>query len=166
MSLSPSVVRHLDSHNIPFEVIAHRHSNTSLEAARSARVTPAQLAKGVVVRHREQYRMCVLPASHLLIMDWVDRDYHGHYRLAGEEDLAALFPDCETGAVPPLGQVYGMPMVWDNSLRHIPEVYFEAGDHCHLIHISHDDFMDLMSAGDYATIGCDSGMAEFYSHGH
>lgn len=166
MSLSPSVANHLKSCNVHFDVIEHRCSRTSLEAARTARVTPAQFAKAVVVKDSEQYRMCVLPASNSLVMNWLDRDYHGHYQLASEDDLAQLFPDCETGAVPPLGQAYGLPMVWDNSLRHVSDVYFEAGDHRHLIHVSHSDFMDLMQAADYATISCNSDTVEYYRHLH
>jgi len=166
MSLSPSVENHLKSRNIAFEIIAHPRSSTSIQAARSARVTPDHFAKAVVVKDRGGYRMCVLPASHSLVMKWLDRDYHGHYHLVAEDDLGQLFPDCEIGAVPPFGQVYGMPMVWDNSLRHASDVYFEAGDHCHLVHIGHSDFMDLMQAGDYATISCSSETVEYYQHLH
>ena len=166
MSLSPSVENHLKSHQVHFDVIAHRHSSTSLETARTAQVTPSQLAKAVVVRDSDQYRMCVLPASNSLVMNWLDRDYHCHYQLVTEEELAGLFPDCEAGAVPPLGQVYGMPMVWDNSLRHVSDVYFEAGDHRHLVHVTQSDFMDLMRAADYATISCRSETMEYYQHLH
>lgn len=166
MSLSPAVENHLNSSNIRFEVVAHPRSSTSIQAARSAHVAPAQFAKAVVVRDREEYRMCVLPASNSLILNWVNRDYHAHYRLVSEDDLTRLFPDCETGAVPPLGQVYGMPVVWDKSLRHVNDVYFEAGDHHHLIHIGHSDFMNLMEAGDHATISCSSDTMEYYQHLH
>ncbi|MFV8817757.1 aminoacyl-tRNA deacylase [Haliea sp. E17] len=166
MSLSPVVENYLNTQHIPFDVVAHPHSSTSLQTAHAAHVTPAQLAKGVVIRSQDQVIMCILPACNQLILNWVERDYGGHYQLVSEEELAGLFPDCEPGAVPALGQAYGMKVVWDNSLRHAEEVYLEAGDHRHLIHLGHGDFMSLMAKADYATISSAADTAEYYRHVH
>ncbi|WP_179957482.1 aminoacyl-tRNA deacylase [Exilibacterium tricleocarpae] len=166
MSLSPAVESYLSQSDIPFDVLEHPRSTTSMQTAHAAHVTPAQLAKAVVVRDQDRYMMCVLPASHILVMNWVDTDYKGHYRLATEDELAKLFPDCEAGAVPPLGQAYGLHVVWDNTLRHADEVYFEGGDHRHLIHIGHDEFMRLMEDADHATISCTPDTVEYYQHMH
>lgn len=166
MSLSPTVQRYLNDKHVPYDLLDHPRSSTSLQAAHAAHVTPAQLAKAVVVRDRDEMLMCVLPASHQLVLNWVDRDYDGHYQLVSEEDLAGLFPDCEAGAVPPLGQVYGMKVVWDNSLRHVDDVYLEAGDHRHLIHIGPGDFLSLMEQEDHATISCTPDTMEYYQHVH
>lgn len=166
MSLSPAVQKYLNEKHVPYEVLGHPRSSTSLQAAHSAHVTPAQLAKAVVVRCHDDVIMCVLPASHQLMLNWVDRDYKGHYQLVNETDLGEMFPDCETGAIPPLGQAYGMKVVWDNSLRHVDDIYLEAGDHRHLIHIGPNDFMSLMAQADHATISCTPDTAEYYQHIH
>ncbi len=166
MRLSPAVESFLSQSHVPFDVLEHPHSTTSMQTAHSAHVTPSQLAKAVIVKDQDRYLMCVLPASHILVMNWIDRDYNGHYRLATEDELRTLFPDCETGAVPPLGQAYGLKVVWDNSLRHADEIYFEAGDHRHLIHIGHDQFITLMESSDHATIGCTPETIEYYQHMH
>jgi Ala-tRNA(Pro) deacylase len=166
MSLSPAIEHYLTELHIPFDLLEHPHSSSSLESARTAHITPAQLAKGVVVRHQDQLLMCVLPASHQLLLNWLDRDYGGHHQLVNEQELGQLFPDCETGAVPALGQAYGIKVVWDNSLRHAEHVYLEAGDHRHLVHLQRDDFMSMMASQDHATISCTSDTAEYYRHMH
>jgi len=166
MNLSPAVESYLNQTKVPFEVLEHPHSSTSMQTAHSAHITPSQLAKAVIVKGPEGYMMCVLPASHVLVMNWVDRDYNGRFKLATEDELKELFPDCEKGAVPALGQAYGLKVVWDNTLRHAEEVFFEAGDHRHLIHITHDEFLDLMKTADHATISCTPDTIEYYQHMH
>jgi Ala-tRNA(Pro) deacylase len=166
MSLSSAIERYLNHQHVPFDLLEHPHSRSSLESARVAHITPAQLAKAVVVRNRQQTLMCVLPASNQLLLNWVDRDYGGHYQLVSEQELRQLFPDCEAGAVPPLGQAYGIKVVWDNSLRHADDVYLEGGDHRHLVHLLRDDFLSMMAAEDHATISCTSDSAEYYRHAH
>jgi Ala-tRNA(Pro) deacylase len=166
MSVSTAVESYLAHSKIPFDVLEHPHSTNSMQTAHSAHVRPSQLAKAVIVRNRERYMVCVLPASHILVMNWLDRDYEGNYKLASEEELSKLFPDCETGAVPALGQAYGMKVVWDNTLRHSTKIYFEGGDHRHLIEIGHDEFLALMEQSDHATISCSPETIEYYQYTH
>ena len=61
-----------------------------------------------------------------------------------EAELKILFDDCEQGAVPALGQVYGLPVIWDKSLEGLTSIYFESGDHQNLIRVDHGSFMQLM----------------------
>ncbi len=61
-----------------------------------------------------------------------------------ESELAGLFPDCEVGAIPPIGSAYGLRTLVDSRLRKEPEVYFEAGDHESLIKVSAETFRALM----------------------
>ena len=165
MSLSPAVETYLSQHKIPFDVLEHPHTNDSIQTAHSAHVTPSRLAKAVVVRDHERYIMCVLPASHVLVMNWVDRDCRGRYKLVTENELGKLFPDCETGAVPALGEAYGLKVVWDDALCDAEEIYFEGGDHRHLIHIG-EEFHALMEKSDHATISCTPETVECYQHVH
>lgn len=166
MNLSNSVEYFLNKRQIPFDLVQHGHTKTSLQTARSARIAPNQLAKAVVVKERDHYLMCVLPATHQLVLRWLDRERKCSHRLAMEEELRELFPDCETGAVPALGEAYGMKVLWDNSLRQNHEIYFEAGDHRHLIHLGHIEFMALMSRAEHATIACTPDMVDFNSVMH
>lgn len=163
MSLSPVVETYLSQQKIPFDVLEHPHTNNSIQTAHSVHMTPSRLAKAVVVKDHERYIMCVLPASHVLVMNWVDRDCGGRFKLVTEKELGDLFPDCETGAVPPLGEPYGLEAVWDDALSDAKEIYFEGGDHRHLIHVG-DGFHALMAKSDRATISCTPDMIECYQH--
>ena len=64
--------------------------------------------------------------------------------LATEKEIAELFDDCDRGAVPPVGAVYGLEVVVDEGLAELPDVYFEGGDHRTLVHVTGDGFRTLM----------------------
>jgi Ala-tRNA(Pro) deacylase len=66
--------------------------------------------------------------------------------LAEEREFGSLFKDCEIGAVPALGEAYGLQVIWDDDLQYTADVYIEAGDHEHLIWLDRKDFMQLMSS--------------------
>jgi Ala-tRNA(Pro) deacylase len=166
MSLSPTLEHYLTDRQIHYGILDHAHSGSSMQSAHAAHIAPDQLAKAVVVKYRENYMMCVLPATHMLMLNWLDRDYSGRYQLVDEAELARLFPDCEAGAVPPLGEAYGMKVVWDNRLQYAREVYLEGGDHRHLISVRHDDFISLMGSADHAAISCTPETADYYRHVH
>jgi Ala-tRNA(Pro) deacylase len=64
--------------------------------------------------------------------------------LAADSEISALFKDCEPGAIPPLGEAYSMDAILDESLIGSPDIYFQAGDHETLVHVTGDDFLRLM----------------------
>ena len=170
MSLSTSVENYLSDSHIGYKVLEHPYSYNAIQTAKISHITPAHLAKAVVVKAGATYLMCVLPASHVLVLNWIDRDYSaghsGHHQLVTEEELKGLFPDCELGAIPALGQAFDMKVVWDSSLRHADEVYLEAGDHRHIFQLSGQGFIEVMEKSDHATISCTPDTLKFYQHLH
>lgn len=72
------------------------------------------------------------------------RDLRETVTVASEGALAALLPDCAPGAVPPFGEAYGLPTLWDPALADRDDVYFEGGDHRTLVHVSGPCFAELM----------------------
>lgn len=166
MSLSATVESFLDASQLPFELLSHPLSHSALQSARRAHVSPGLLAKAVVVQDRDRYLMCVMPASHQLVLDWLNSALSTHYQLVPEAALAELFPDCDLGAVPALGQAYGLPVIWDSSLGQLHELYLEAGDHRHLIHLNRLALKKLMNKGQLATIACSAQEREFYRYTH
>jgi Ala-tRNA(Pro) deacylase len=64
--------------------------------------------------------------------------------LATREDVEGVFDDCDLGAVPPLGPAYGIESVWDEQLMKEPDLYFELGDHRHLVHVRTQDYLALL----------------------
>jgi Ala-tRNA(Pro) deacylase len=75
----------------------------------------------------------------------VNEELERDLKLATEDELKALFRDCETGAIPALSAAYGLKVIWDDQLKHAADIYIEAGDHEHLIHLSGEDFRQLMA---------------------
>ena len=73
--------------------------------------------------------------------------------MATEAELGQCFPDCEVGAVPPIGPAYNLKTLWDpdSSLGKQDKIYFEAGDHNELIHLRGDDFRDLMAGAEHGS---------------
>ena len=128
MSMAPRIEAHLSKVGVHYDLVRHPYSGTSLSTARLAHIPSSQMAKAIMTHDGENYRLCVIPADHRLVLAWLNQHMGGHYRLVPEQELAALFDDCELGAIPALGQVYGLPVIWDQSLREMQDIYFESGD--------------------------------------
>jgi Ala-tRNA(Pro) deacylase len=152
MSIAPHVQEHLSHKGVYFELLAHPHSLTSRETARLAGVPAEQVAKGVLTHDGENYLLCVIPSNHRLCLPWLNRCMNGHFSLVGEHRLGEFFDDCEVGAIPALGQVYGLHVLWDNALADCEDLYIESGDHENLIHVTKAGFMELMGGQEHKTI--------------
>ncbi len=145
MAIAATVQAYLFDHQVQYDVVTHPHSSGSMASARAAHVSGGRLAKAVVLQDEDDnYLMAVLPATHHINLDMLRRDLQKRLHLATESELEPLFRDCERGALPSLGEAYGMPVVLDESLMMQPDVYVEAGDHEALIHLSAREFHLLM----------------------
>ena len=76
--------------------------------------------------------------------------------MAKESEFKALFDDCEQGAVPALGEAYGIQVIWDDELAYTADIYIEAGDHEHLIWLERKDFKKLMASLPHTIISKDT----------
>ena len=161
MSMAHRIEAHLGKVGINYSMVNHAHSSTSAQSARVAHVPAHMVAKGVMTHDGDNYRLCVIPSTHRLVLSWLNEYMGGDYRLASEDELEGIFDDCEVGAVPALGQVYGLPVIWDQSLAEMKDIYFESGDHENLIHLDQGAFMELMGLQDHVVISC---LAEVYEH--
>jgi Ala-tRNA(Pro) deacylase len=88
--------------------------------------------------------LAVVPATSWVDIEAIERIVERPLELVPEEDFPMLFRDCRPGAVPPIGEAYGIMTVVDDALTEPTDIYLEAGDHEHLIHVSHDSFLDLI----------------------
>ncbi|MEH6617598.1 MAG: YbaK/EbsC family protein [Porticoccus sp.] len=146
MSISTHVASFLDEQNIKYDTLNHPHASTSTDVALAAHILPKAIAKAVVLKdHDNRHLMAILPADHKLSLhklnDKLDMDLH----LVEEERVQQMFSDCDPGAVPAIGQAYHMNSIYDEALDQLDDVYFEAGDHETLIHLSKAQFGKLMS---------------------
>ena len=148
MAVAARVKHYLAEHEIPCAYVDHPPSACSLDAAHRSHVPPAEMAKAIVLEDDYGYVVAVIPADRQLDLAKLRAEMDRDLALAGEEEVAGLFPDCERGAVPPTGEAYGIATVWDTSLGARPEVYFESGDHRTLVRMSGRAFSGLMSGAD------------------
>ncbi len=103
MAVAISVHQYLSDKGINYDSIEHRRTGSSKESAIASFVPSDNLAKGVVLRNQEGYLLTVLPSSHMMDLNKVGKLLHQPVTLAHEDEINALFPDCEDGAIPPIG---------------------------------------------------------------
>jgi Ala-tRNA(Pro) deacylase len=144
MSIPVSVDNYLSRAGVRYDVIAHARTSNSSQSAEAAHVPGRQLAKCVMLHDETGYLMAVLPATRLVDFNALDVLLGRKFTLAREDELPAMFRDCEPGAIPPFGKAYGFDVVMDDDLLQADDVYFEAGDHRALVHVTGSDFLQLM----------------------
>jgi len=134
----------LDRSGVAYTHTVHPLAYTAREVAAAEHLPAQEVAKVVVFLAENGYRMVVLPATK--IVDFQElRAMLGfsHARLATEKEIAELFPDCELGAMPPLGNLYGLPVHLDSSLLADEKIAFNAGTHRDVVHMRLEDFRRL-----------------------
>jgi Ala-tRNA(Pro) deacylase len=135
----------LEAQGGPHEVLHHARTLTSMETAEMAHVPGGRLAKSVLIEDEDGYLIAVIPATHRLLFG-VMREQFGHrFELATEREMVALFKECEAGALPPFGELYGLRVLVDDALLDEDDVYCESGDHTQLVHMAGSTFRALMS---------------------
>ncbi len=144
MTIAATLESYLEKQDIDYELLSHPHSGSSHETAAAAHVPADHVAKAVVVRDAEAYFVIVIPADCWLKTEAVNSELNRVLNLATEDEIAEIFIDCEVGAVPPVGDAYRIETLLDKSLTTLANVYFEAGDHEQLVHVSGDSFQTLL----------------------
>ena len=134
----------LDSQRVKYVSISHSPAFTAMEVAASAHVTGKELAKTVIVKVDGKMAMVVLPATSRVDFDILKRKIGAqHVELAAEREFRDNFPECELGAMPPFGNLYGMQLFVSESLAQEEELAFSAGSHNELIRLKYEDFERL-----------------------
>ena len=134
----------LQDKKVPYETLRHPPAFTAQELAAAEHVTGNRVAKVVVATAGEKFYMLVLPASYNVRFDRLARVLGSKdCRLATEDELTKLFPDCELGAMPPFGRQYGLETLVDTHLAECPDIVFEAGHHDESIKMRWPDYEAL-----------------------
>ncbi len=135
----------LDTHGTKYIVISHSKAYTAQGIAAIAHISGRELAKTVIVKLDGDLAMAVLPASyHVDLEELRRRTGVRSAELATEREFKQHFPDCETGAMPPFGNLYGIPVYVDVTLTEDREISFNAGSHYELIKMAYSDFERLV----------------------
>ena len=144
MAVATTLEEYLESRAVAYDVIEHPHTNSAKRAAEAAHVPGDQVAKPVLLGDEHSYLLAVLPATHRLELDRLNRAMARSLEMLSEDEVDATFSDCERGAIPAIGEAYGVDVVIDPALTHQDDIYFESGDHEHLIHMRGQVFRELM----------------------
>ena len=118
MAIAPTFQKYLATKNVVYDVVAHEPTKSSMRTAEAC-------------------------ASHHIRLQDLRMQLGLDVDLAAEYEIEELFDDCVSGAIPPVGECYGLDTVVDDSIEEQPEVYLEGGDHTTLIHMSHAQFASL-----------------------
>lgn len=145
MTVPTSVESYLVRQSVRYDVIPHPHTSDSAHTAQAAHVPGDRLAKSVLLEDGGGYLLAVIPSTHRVDLGAVRRFLGRDLGLATEREIGHLFGDCEPGAVPPLGPAFGLEAIVDERLFDLDDVYFEAGDHCGVVHVAGRDFQRLMA---------------------
>jgi Ala-tRNA(Pro) deacylase len=136
---------YLDDHKVKYVTIKHSLAYTAQEIAESAHIQGRELAKTVMVDIDGKMAMAILPASEKTSLSLLKQAAGAsNVRLAREDEFRDKFPECELGAMPPFGNLYGMEVFAAETLAADKEIAFNAGSHTELVKMAYKDFERLV----------------------
>jgi Ala-tRNA(Pro) deacylase len=136
---------YLDKMGVKYATINHVPAYTSQQIASTTHIKGKELAKTVMVKIEGRMAMVVLPASFKVDLELVKRAAEAtSVSLATESEFSGMFPECEPGAMPPFGNLYGMDVYMEGKLAEDEEIAFNAGSHLELIKMAYKDFARLV----------------------
>ncbi|MGD2082995.1 MAG: YbaK/EbsC family protein [Chromatiales bacterium] len=144
MALPPQVKSYIESKGVDYRLGSHDPTTDSLHTAQAAHIPGGRLVKAVLLEDDERYLLALIPASRRIHFSRLHALTGRQIGLATEPELGEIFPDCKLGAVPAVGQAYGLDILVDETLLGEPELWLEAGDHQSLVGVSGDGFRALI----------------------
>ncbi|UKJ07029.1 aminoacyl-tRNA deacylase [Solitalea lacus] len=143
--LSKKLEDYLNSQQIQFTVIDHMATATAQRTAAAAHIPGNEMAKTVMVKIDDKMMMAVLPSHNRIDLGKL-KELTGArmISLANEGEFRTYFPDCETGAMPPFGNLYGMDVYCEEQLSRDRQIAFNAGSHKELIQMPFKSFENLV----------------------
>ena len=142
--LCPRLHHFLDDAHAPYTALEHPRTVTAQETANVTRIGNRHFAKTVMLKVDGRLAMVVMPAAYRVDLTRLSRALGGPVvELAEETEFRTAFPDCEIGAMPPFGHLYGMPVYVDARLAEEPEIAFNAGSHTDVVRMPYAEFERL-----------------------
>lgn len=140
-----NVKEYLETKHVPYQILSHKPAYTAQKMAAAEHVPGKNVAKPVVVQADGKYYMCVVPACCKVDLDLLRQHLEaGEVVLVSEKEMEKLFPDCELGAEPPLGMMYGMTTLMDEMLAKDDYLVFQAGQHDQAVRIDRQTYESLV----------------------
>jgi Ala-tRNA(Pro) deacylase len=133
---------YLEERGVPFQVTSHGPRATAQATAQATHISGKRFAKAVVLKHDGEFAIAVIPAAESVDLGRFRGKLGDTVELASESELERLFPDCEVGAMPPLGGLFGLPVVADECLAHQDSIAMNGGTHTDVIQLRWTDYVN------------------------
>jgi Ala-tRNA(Pro) deacylase len=144
MEISKQLIDCLDQNNVQYEILHHEQAVTAQRIAQVEHVKGRHQAKVVMLKSGDKHLMVVLPADHHIDLEKVERVLGKPVSLDKENEFKSLFPDSVIGAMPPFGNLYGLPTYVDKHLAEQDYIVFEAGTHTDAIKMTYSDYEKIV----------------------
>jgi Ala-tRNA(Pro) deacylase len=145
MSTLEKLLEYLDANNVEYLHTTHETANRAREVACAEHMLPCSFAKAVVFHTEKGFGMAVLPADCMLDLKDLRSALGSHrVRMASEKELGELFPECELGAMPPVGGLFGLPVYIESGMAADATIAFNAGTHRDVVHMRFQDYQALV----------------------
>jgi len=136
----------LDSNGVKYITVVHSTAFTSQEIAASVHVKGKEFAKCVIVKSGTKFFMLVIPSDHRINFEKAKEALNVEdLKLASEDEFRSLFPDCELGAMPPFGNLYGVPVYAEEKIKLNDEISFNGGTHNDVVKMKTSDYIRLVN---------------------
>jgi len=144
MKIPKQLIDCLNKSKVRYEILHHPEAITAQRIAQAEHVKARHHAKVVMIKSGDQHLMVVLPADHRIDLDKIKKATGQAAALDAEQEFKPLFPDCAVGAMPPFGNLYGLPTYVDKRLAEEDYIVFEAGTHTDAIKLSYQDYEKIV----------------------
>ena len=152
MAIAIKLKKYLDDEHVNYDIIQHSYTDTSMHTAEEAHISGENIAKAVLLHDDDGYVLAIIPATHKVRLGKLHKKYHRYLALADETAIGEVFDDCSIGAIPAVGMAYDMDVIYDDVLDKREDIYFEAGDHISLVHVTGKDFRSLLDNAPHGKI--------------
>lgn len=137
------IKNYLEERGVPFRASEHPHGVTAQRTAQEAHVSGKRFGKTVVLKQDGHFLLAVVPAAETVNLAALKETLGPGITLASEAEMIELFPSCEAGAMPPLGGLYGMPVIADACLEKQATITVNGGTHTDVIELRWEDFVQV-----------------------
>lgn len=144
MEMPRRLIECLDENKVRYQVLQHPEAVSAQRIAQAEHVKGRHHAKVVIVKADNAHLMMVLPADHHIDLEKIEKAIGKPVSLDKEQEFKSLFPDCAIGAMPPFGNLYGLPTYVERDLAEQDYIVFEAGTHTDAIKMSYRDYEKIV----------------------
>ncbi len=144
MEIPRRLIECLDENKVRYQVLQHPEVVSAQRIAQAEHVKGRHHAKVVIVKASDAHLMIVLPADYHIDLEKIEKAIGKPVSLGKEQEFKSLFPDCAIGAMPPFGNLYGLPTYVERDLAEQDYIVFEAGTHTDAIKMSYGDYEKIV----------------------